>query len=137
MKRLACLTAVGSLSLALLAVAPAAAPARGIQSTSASIQIVNQAQLQENGKVTLSLVYTCLPGPLGSEGELEAVVEQSEAQGRSMRVPATCDDQKHKVTVEVGPALPKPFSPGTAAAGAAVTNHGVSEADTFSEINIR
>jgi len=96
----------------------------------------NQAQLQEDGTILTTFTYDCVPGfafTEPSEGFLEVRVEQPEAFGATF-APATCDDQKHKVTLDIGPG---PFKPGSAFAVARLTNSTEFVAEKQAEIQIK
>jgi hypothetical protein len=132
------LAAVCSLCMTMLALLPAAAPAN---TPSASIQFVNQAKLQEDGTVLVSLYYQCLPSAFGTEGLVATRLEQPSGPGEEFGphgeafAPANCNDQKHKITLDVAPG---PFHPGSAAAQAVVFNTtGSSSAQKFAELNVR
>ena len=135
MKRtVACLTAVGSLSLVTLGLVPAAAPA---STPSASLHFTNQASLQEDGTVLVSLTYLCNPSAFGGPaGTVAARLEQGEppAYGEAF-APATCNGQKHKVTLDLAPG---PFSPGPGTAQAVVFNgDGSSSAETRAILRVK
>ena len=116
----------------ILALAPGTAPAN---TPSASLQFVNQAQLQENGSVNVTLVYQCLPGFLGTDGIVVVNVEQPGASGLAIDRPAKCDDQKHRLTLNVGPG---PFTAGSAAAiGQVINDNGSSHAEKQAELTIK
>jgi hypothetical protein len=117
--------------LTLPAIMLAAAPGTAQASTpSATIQFHNQAQLQP-GSVLVTLDYSCNPNAVGPTGGIFAEVQQPGAFGFTT-VPATCDDQKHTVTVDV----PGAFKPGTAAATASVSNTEASFASTSAELKV-
>jgi hypothetical protein len=128
------LAAAAAASAVMLAIAPAAAPAN---TPSASIQFVNQAKLQEDGTVLVSLYYQCLPSAVGGTAGFVAMrLEQTEefAYGEAF-ASANCNDQKHKVTFDVAPG---PFHPGSATAQAVVDNaNGSSFAQKFAELTVR
>jgi hypothetical protein len=131
-RTIACLTAIGSLSLVTLGLVPAAAPA---SPPSASIKFVNQATLQENGTVLISLMYRCSPeADGGTFGIVEARLSQGEGEafGREAQA-AECNGEKHKVTVDIFPQLGS-FSPGPATAFAEVHNIEFSSHAETSEV---
>src|SRR5438094_10560254 len=109
------LAAVAAVSVIMLAVAPAAAPAN---TPSASVQFVKYAQLQTDGTVHVTVYYLCNPGFSGSEGVFFVELAQPGTFGSAF-VAANCNDQKHKLTVDDAPG---PFTPGTASARAEVAN---------------
>jgi hypothetical protein len=130
------LAAVASASLTMLALVPATAPARsGVQSTSASINFVGYAQLQEDKTALVTVVYECQPSTLGPVGEVAVGLEQEGGKGEAVET-AKCDDQKHSVTLDV---FPGPFKRGTAAAVAVVRNafDGFSVAETLAELQVK
>ena len=129
------LAAVASACVTMLAVAPATAPANSctLCGTSASINFVGYAHLQEDKTAMVTVVYQCQPNMAGSAGRIEVGLEQPGAQGFGPGI-ATCDDQKHSVTLDVGPG---PFKAGTAAAAAAVTNGSFSVAERTAEIKVK
>jgi hypothetical protein len=111
-------------SLMVLAVVPATASAN---TPTATIQFVNQAQLQPDGTALVSLYYQCNPGYFGStSGFVVVYMEQPGAFG-SASTPANCNDQKQKLTLDLGPG---PFTRGTATASANVFN-GVAFGSSF------
>jgi hypothetical protein len=118
-RTIACLTAIGSLSLVTLGLVPAAAPA---SPPSPSVKFVNQAKLQEDGTVLVSLMYRCSPEANGGTfGVLEAQLGQgAEAFGREARA-AECNGEQHKVTLDVVPLIGS-FSRGPAKALGEVQN---------------
>ena len=118
------LAAVAAVSLVTLAVAPGPASAN---TPTATIQFVNQAQLQPDGSALVSLYYQCNPGYFGSaSGSVVVYMEQPGAFG-SASTSANCNDQKHKLTLDLGPG---PFTRGTATASANVLN-GVAFGSSF------
>jgi hypothetical protein len=127
------LAAAAAASMVLLAVATGTAPAN---TPSASYQFVNQAQLQENGTVNVTVYYLCQPSRGGSIGFIDVLLEQPGVSGASGQE-AKCDDQKHKVTFAVGP-FSGAFSRGSAAARGEVLNNTASSiAEKQAEITIR
>ena len=115
--RRAAAAAVPLITLPVLALA--AAPGTALASApSATIQFQNQARLQPNGSVLVTLDYSCNPGFFGNPGNLQVNLEQPGAYGFTF-TSATCDDQKHTVTLDVAPG---PFTPGTASATAFISN---------------
>jgi len=98
---------------------------------------VNQAKLQENGTVLVSLYYQCLPSAVGGTAGFVAMrLEQTEgsAYGEAFD-PANCNGQKHKVTFDVAPG---PFHPGSATAQAVVSNASdSSRAEKFAKLTVR
>jgi len=119
--------AAAAASMVLLVVVPAAAPA---STPSASLHFTNQAALQEDGTVLVSLIYLCNPSAFGGPaGTVAARLEQGEppAYGEAF-APAECNGQKHRVTLDLAPG---PFSPGPGTAQAVVFNaDGSSSAET-------
>ena len=139
MKRtVACLTVVGSLSLVALGIVPVAASA---STPSASVHFTNQAVLQEDGTVLVSVTYLCNPSAFGGPEEFNGFVaaraEQGEppADGEQFVPGPNCDGQKHKVTLDLAPG---PFHPGRATAQAAVSNtDGSSHAETTAVLRVK
>jgi hypothetical protein len=99
----------------------------------ATIAIHSQAQLVASppGSVAVTVDYSCLPGPFGAG--IDVQVSQRSASNVAF-ASAICDDQKHSATIVVGPG---PFSPGSAAATAGVSNFGGSGASATAEIMIK
>src|SRR2546421_7596959 len=106
--RMAAIAAV-PLTLALTPVSTAAsAPAT-------TIHIVNQANLQPDGSVSLTVVYSCTPSAFGP-GFVSAFVQQPVGvSGSGSLFPATCDDKSHHATLI---ASLKPIHQGSATAQA-------------------
>jgi hypothetical protein len=139
-RRIASLAAVASASVTMLALLPATAPANSCTfcGTSASINFVGYAHLQEDKTAMVTVVYQCQPSTLGPIGEVAAGLEQEGAKGEA-REPAKCDGQKHSLTLDVAPG---PFKRGTAAAVAAVGNgafvgSGFSVAERTAELQVK
>ena len=137
-RRFACLSAIGSLSLVTLGLVPAAAPA---SAPSASLHFVNQAALQKDGTVLVSLVYLCNPsaftGPEEFNGFVAARLEQAEpsAFGERFEPGPNCNGKKHSVTLDL---TPGPFHRGRATAQAAVGNaDGSSFAETKAVLQVK
>jgi len=125
------LAAVAAVSVVTLAVAPATAPAN---TPSASLQFVKYAQLQTDGTVHVTVYYLCNPGEFGSEGFFFVELSQPGTFGSTF-VPANCNDQKHKLTVDVAPG---PLTPGTASARAIVeTFDNSSFAEKSAELTVK
>jgi hypothetical protein len=125
------LAAVASVSVVMLGLAPATAPAN---TPSASLQFVKYAQLQTDGTVHVTVYYLCNPGEFGSEGFFFVELSQPGTFGSTF-VPANCNDQKHKLTVDVAPG---PFTPGTASARAEVANRDfTSFVEKSAELTVR
>jgi hypothetical protein len=127
------LVGAAAASMALLALAPGAAPA---STPSASLHFTNQATLQEDGTVIVSLVYLCNSSTFGGSGFVAARLEQGEppAYGEAF-APAECNGEKHKVTLDLGPG---PFSPGPGTAQAVVFNEdGSSHAETTAILKVK
>src|SRR5947209_15971259 len=103
------------------ALLPAAASAN-VTFHAGSIQYANKAALHEDGAVLMTITYQCVPGfegfPEAESGRLEVSVQQPEAFGFAI-APATCDDRKHTVTLDIGPG---PFRAGSAFADARLDN---------------
>ena len=112
-----------------LAVAPGTA---GASAASATIQIENQAQLQPDGSVLVTIDYSCLNGGVGVPSSIFIEVRQPSSAGTASGS-ATCDDQKHKATLDV---IPGPFNPGPAFVSA-VAGNGFSNASTQAEIMVK
>ena len=74
------LAAIASASMMILALAAGTAPAN---TPSASLQYANQATLQENGTVNVTLYYLCQPSFTGTVGFVSVEVEQIGALGVS------------------------------------------------------
>jgi hypothetical protein len=133
-RTVACLTTVASLSLVALGLVPAAAPA---STPSASLHFTNQAALQEDGTVLVSLIYLCNPSAFGGPaGSVAARLEQGEppAYGEAFAL-AECNGKKHTVTLDIAPG---PFSPGPATAQAVVFNADFSsEAETRAVLKVK
>jgi hypothetical protein len=123
--RMAAIAAV-PLALALTPVSTAAsAPA-------ATIHIVNQANLQPDGSISLTVVYSCTPSAFGP-GFVSAFVQQPVGvSGSGSLFPATCDDKSHHATLIVSPG---PFHQGSATAQAFV--EGAAFAQTQAEVKVR
>jgi hypothetical protein len=127
------LAAAGAASMMILAVAPSAAPAN---TPAASIQFAGQAQLQENGSVNVTVHYLCQPGIFGTGGFVGVELQQPGVARLGLE-DAKCDDQKHKVTINVSPSSGS-FSRGSAAAKAFVENDsGSSFVEKLAEITIK
>ena len=125
------LAAVAAVSVVTLAVAPATAPAN---TPSASLQFVNKAQLQTDGTVHVTVYYLCGPGSSGSGGGFFVELAQPGTFGFAFEG-ANCNDQKHKLTVDVSPG---PFTPGTASARAVVFNsEDSSSAENEAELTVK
>src|SRR5690349_17554254 len=77
----------------------------------ATVVFHNQAPLQPDGSVLVTVDYRCLPNFFGSTGFLFVEVEQPGVSGFTS-TGATCDDRKHIVTLDV----PGAFTPGAASA---------------------
>jgi hypothetical protein len=120
MRQLARRAAVAAVPLLTLPVIMlAAAPGTALASApSATLQFHNQAKLQADGSVLVTLDYSCNPAFFGTAGGLGVDVQQPGAFG-FVSTTATCDDQKHTVTLDVAPG---PFTRGTASAVAEVFN---------------
>jgi hypothetical protein len=133
MRTVARLAAVAAVSVIMLAIAPGTAPATA---PSATIQILSQAQLVPSGAtegpVLVTVYYLCGPAT-AQAGQILLAVTQPGVKGASPAT-ATCDDQKHKLTLEVGPG---PFKPGSASAIADISNEGLSFATAQAEITIK
>ena len=128
--------AVTATSVTMLALLPAAASAN-VTFHAGSIQYANKAQLQEDGTALMTFTYQCVPGfegfPEAESGRLEVRVQQPEAFGFAF-APATCDDRKHTVTLDIGPG---PFKEGSAFANASLRNTGGVVAEKQAEIQIK
>jgi hypothetical protein len=122
--RMAAIAAV-PLTLALTPISTAAS------APLATIQILDQAPLQQDGSVALTVDYSCNPGFFGSQAGLFADVQQPGVFGSSS-TSATCDDQKHQTTLIVSPG---PFQPGSATAFVQV--FGSSFVSTQAEITVK
>jgi hypothetical protein len=99
----------------------------------ATIQFHNQALLQPDGSVLVTMDYSCFPGLTSSAGVLSLNVQQPQADGQASAT-ATCDDSKHIVTLDAKPGL---FTPGDAAASATVTNLTSSGKATQAELTVK
>ena len=121
--------------IAAMPLATAVAPiASWADQPSATIAIRQEADLTATGSLLLTVDYSCNPGVIGPSGFLFTEVQQPGAFGSAF-VAATCDDQKHTVTLDN---VPGPFTRGTAAAFAVVESFGfVSFATTQAEVNVR
>jgi hypothetical protein len=128
----ALLAAVAAVPVTTLTVATGTASATA---PSASIQLENQAQLQPDGSVLLTFDYLCNPGISGSGGVLQASLEQqSPPAGSALGEPATCNDQKHQLTLHLGGS----FHRGSASASAMVSNSDLdSSASTQAEVAVK
>ena len=128
--------AVTATSVTMLALLPAAASAN-VTFHAGSIQYANKAQLQEDGTVLMTFTYQCVPGfafePEEPTGSIQVQVEQPEASGFAF-APATCDDRKHTVTLDIAPG---PFKAGTAFANATLANSTSFVAEKQAEIQIK
>ena len=128
--------AVTATSVTMLALLPAAASAN-VTFHAGSIQYANKAQLQEDGTVLMTFTYQCVPGfegfPEAESGRIEVRVQQPEAFGFGF-APATCDDRKHTVTLDIGPG---PFKAGSAFADASLFNSNSFVAEKQAEIQIK
>ena len=106
--------AVTATSMTMLVLLPAAASAN-VTFHAGSIQYANKAALQEDSTVLMTFTYQCVPGfefkPEEPTGFIRVFVQQPEAYG-FVASPATCDDRKHTVTLDIGPG---PFKAGSAA----------------------
>ena len=127
--------AVTATSVTMLALLPAAASAN-VTFHAGSIQYANKAQLQEDGTALMTFTYQCVPGfegfPEAESGRLEVRVEQPEAFGFAF-APATCDDRKHTVTLDISPGLKE----GSAFADARLDNSTNFVAEKQAEIQIK
>ena len=123
-------------SVTMLALLPAAASAN-VTFHAGSIQYANKAQLQEDGTVLMTFTYQCVPGiafePEEPTGAIDVSVQQPEAFG-FVASPATCDDRKHTVTLDIGPG---PFKAGSAFADASLFNSNSFVAEKQAEIQIK
>jgi hypothetical protein len=130
------LAVVASASVTVLALVPATAPAGTIHSTSTSIQFVGYAHLQEDKTALVTVAYQCQPSTAAPTGTVAVGLEQKGGTGIAVEHSARCDDQKHSVTLDVGPG---PFKLGTAAAAAEVRNGGFTGgfAQTFAELQVK
>ena len=100
----------------------------------ATIQIENQAQLQPDGSVLLTVDWSCDPNFDGPTGTLLTAVDQPGATGNAAAVVA-CDDQKHKTTLDN---VPGPFHPGLATAFADLrSTNGGGNAFTQAEMTVK
>jgi hypothetical protein len=137
MRQLALRAAVAAVALITLPVlALAAAPGTALASApSATLQFLNQARLQPDGSVLVTLNYSCLPSAAGSPGILFVAAEQPGVFGQNGEgTPATCDGNKHMVTIDLAPG---PFTRGTAAAIAEVINFsGTSSKEIQAELKV-
>jgi|SRR5450755_836438 hypothetical protein len=138
------------LAAVLLATLPAitlaATPGPALASAPpATIHFENQALLQADGSVLVTVDYSCPPdGPsTGSPGYLTvAVVEGSSLEGGGVTsggasVSPVCDDRKHTVTLDI-PGLSGPFQPGDAAASAQVKDGSqIFSASTQAELKVK
>jgi hypothetical protein len=105
---------------------------------SATLQFHNQLQLQADGTVLVTIDYSCNPGLFGTSGTFEVEVDQPETVGLTYGQPATCDGQKHIVTVGVGPAAGYgPYTLGSASVAAEViSNSGTSSAQAQAALKV-
>ena len=133
MRRLARRALVAAVPLITLPVlALAAAPGTALASTpAATIQFHNQAQLQPDGSILVTLDYSCSPAFFGSTGDLGVDAEQPGTFGTAFTT-ANCDGRKHTVTLDVAPG---PFTPGTASVIAEVTN-SLNFAETQAQLKV-
>jgi hypothetical protein len=99
LKRLSVAVVIGGAGLAaggctLLGMPPISHP---LGATDASVSVRNQAQLQTDGSVVLTVDYVCLPGPGGDTvGTLKTLVNEDSASfGSETTVQANCDGQPH------------------------------------------
>jgi hypothetical protein len=123
--RMAAIAAV-PLTLALTPVSTAAsAPA-------ATIHIVNQANLQPDGSVSLTVVYSCTPPAFGQGQVFVSVQQPVGVFGFGSLFPAACDDKSHHATLVVSPG---PFHPGSATAQAFVSSAAF--AQTQAEVKVK
>ena len=116
--RRAAAAAVPLITLPVLALATAPGTAQA-SAPAATIQFHSQAQLQPDGSILVTVDYSCNPDFFGTTGGLEADAQQPGADGFSFTV-ATCNDQKHTVTLDLAPGL---FTRGTVAAFAEIFNN--------------
>ena len=127
--------AVTATSVTMLALLPAAASAN-VTFHAGSIQYANKAQLQEDGTVLMTFTYQCVPGfafePEEPTGAIDVSVQQPQADGFAF-APATCDDRKHTVTLDISPGLKE----GSAFADARLDNSTSFVAEKQAEIQIK
>ena len=129
-RRLALRTVIVALPGLALAFGPGTALGT---SPSFTLQFHNQAPLQPDGSVLLTVDYTCMPGAFsGTNGVLELELQQTNNAVGSFTGPAACDDQKHTTTADVGPG---PFVQGDAAALGVISNDS-GFADTQVELKV-
>ena len=120
----------GLITLPVLALA--AAPGTALASApAATIQFHNQAQLQPNGSILVTLDYSCSPAFFGSTGNLAVDAQQPGTFGDAFTT-ANCDGRKHTVTLDL---VPGPFTPGTASVIAEVSNTN-NFAETQAELKV-
>jgi hypothetical protein len=128
--------AVTATSVTMLALLPAAASAN-VTFHAGSIQYANKAQLQGDGTIMMTFTYECVPGfegfPGAESGRLEVSVQQPEVDGFAVS-PATCNDRKHTVTLDIAPG---PFKEGSAFAEARLDNSMNFVAEKEAEIQIK
>jgi hypothetical protein len=129
--RRAAVAAVPLITLPVLALAAASGAAQA-STPAATIQFHNQAQLQPGGSVLVTLDYSCNPAVFGTTGTLQAEAQQPGVDGFNVAT-ATCDDQKHTVTLDL---TPGPFTRGTASASAVIFSAGNNNAQTQAELRV-
>src|SRR2546421_8760834 len=97
--------AVTATSVTMLALLPAAASAN-VTFHAGSIQYANKAALQEDSTVLITFTYQCVPGfefkPEEPTGFIRVFVHHPESYGFAAS-PATWDDRKHTVTLDIWP----------------------------------
>jgi hypothetical protein len=99
---------------------------------SASIHILNQAQLVAGG-IDVTVDYNCASSSTNSGGSIGVGVSQNFMNSFGGAT-ATCDDKTHQTTVFVA----GPFTPGTANAGASVASDDASSfGEQSTEITIK
>lgn len=119
---------IAAAALMMVAFAPGATLA---SAPSATVAFHNQAPLQPDGSVLVTVDYRCLPNFFGSIGFLFVEVEQPGAFGFTS-IGATCDDRKHTVALDV----PGAFTPGTASVRADLSS-GSATATTQAKLHVK
>jgi hypothetical protein len=130
--RRAAAAAVPLITLPVLALAAAPGTAQA-SAPAATIQFHDQAQLQTDGSIIVTLDYSCNPAVYGTTGELQAEAQQPGVDGFGFTITATCNDQKHTMTLDL---MPGPFMRGTASATATISSAGNNTAQTQAELKV-
>ena len=110
--------------IALPVITLAAAPGPAFATApSATIHFTDQARLQPNGSVVVTVTYSCFPDFNGPTGEISVNMQQDGVGGFANDLAAVCDSTKHTDSLDVIP-FPGVFSRGSANATVQVNNFG-------------